>query len=186
MSGCLIFQRPLICSTTSLESMRTWISSSDGAAPRIFATSMASSRALMSPWYSATLLVALAMNSQRAATSWSPSRTELPQPAMPGLPRDPPSHSTSKRIIHHPRLPKTLVYCFAQPRAAVRDLHATLSQQQDITLRAPRHFPTTTVGQRVELLHRQRVELHEARLARPPLQLCGPHAMLGHLLVVGL
>ena len=60
MSGCLIFQRPDICSTTSRESIRTWTEAcgSIRAAAR---------RPAMRPEYSATLLVAMPMYSDSVA-----------------------------------------------------------------------------------------------------------------------
>ena len=73
MSGCLIFQRPDICSTTSLESIRT----------RTFAPGSRALAALspaIRPLYSATLLVATPMYSA-ASASVSPvtgSRTTAP------------------------------------------------------------------------------------------------------------
>lgn len=73
MSGCLIFQRPDSCSTTSLESIRTRTDASGSS-------SYAAFRPAMSPRYSATLLVATPMYSA-ASTSVSPvtaSRTTEP------------------------------------------------------------------------------------------------------------
>ncbi len=73
MSGCLIFQRPDICSTTSLESMRTRIVASGSMA-------LAASRPAIRPLYSATLLVAVPMYSAASANA-SPvvaSRTTAP------------------------------------------------------------------------------------------------------------
>jgi hypothetical protein len=92
MSGCLIFQRPDICSTTSLESIRTWTAASGSRA-------RAARSPAIRPLYSATLLVAVPMYSATSA-SGSPvtaSRTTAPYPAGPGLPREPPSASTMKR-----------------------------------------------------------------------------------------
>ncbi len=60
MSGCLIFQRPDICSTTSLESIRTRTSASGSRA-------CAARRPASSPRYSATLLVAVPMYSAASA-----------------------------------------------------------------------------------------------------------------------
>ena len=54
MSGCLIFQRPDICSTTSLESSRA---STDA----VGSSSRTASRPAISPRYSATLLLAVPM-----------------------------------------------------------------------------------------------------------------------------
>src|SRR4051794_19531249 len=90
MSGCLIFQRPLICSTTSLESIRT-STSAEGS------SSSAASRPAISPRYSATLLVAVPIDSERSATTTPSERTSAPYPAGPGLPREPPSASTTRR-----------------------------------------------------------------------------------------
>ncbi len=73
MSGCLIFQRPDICSTTSLESMRTWTVASGKS-------SRAALRPATRPLYSATLFVATPMYSA-ASASVSPvaaSRTTAP------------------------------------------------------------------------------------------------------------
>ena len=73
ISGCLIFQRPDICSTTSRESIRARMDAcgSIRAAAR---------RPAMRPQYSATLLVAIPMNSDSVArTSIVPaSRTSAP------------------------------------------------------------------------------------------------------------
>jgi hypothetical protein len=60
IDGCLIFQLPAICSTTSLESILTSISASG-------ACSAASSSPAISPRYSATLLVATPICSPRSA-----------------------------------------------------------------------------------------------------------------------
>src|SRR4051794_15343006 len=94
MSGCLICQRPDICSTTSLESIRT--STLAGGSRSSAACSPATS-----PPYSATLLVARPTDSARSASTRpvSASRTSAPYPAGPGLPRDPPSASTMKRRL---------------------------------------------------------------------------------------
>ncbi|KDN76703.1 hypothetical protein DF19_15810 [Streptomyces olindensis] len=56
MSGCLIFQRPDICSMTSLESIRTWTVASGSSA-------WAACRPARRPRYSATLFVATPMYS---------------------------------------------------------------------------------------------------------------------------
>jgi hypothetical protein len=72
IAGCLTCQRPLICSTISLESIRT--STSAGA------SAMLACRPAMRPPYSATLLVALPMPAARSANT-SPvtaSRTTAP------------------------------------------------------------------------------------------------------------
>src|SRR5260370_17966602 len=94
MSGCLICQRPDICSTTSLESIRTSTS-----AP--CAVAAAARRPAISPEYSATLLVARPMLSlTSASTSPVPaSSTTAPNPAGPGLPREPPSAATMRRPL---------------------------------------------------------------------------------------
>lgn len=70
--GCLICHRPHICSTTSLESIRT----STSAAP----SSAAAVSPAISPWYSATLLVAVPSDSERSASTSpvSASRTTAP------------------------------------------------------------------------------------------------------------
>src|SRR5216684_44494 len=74
MFGCLIFQRPLICSTTSFESIRTSMSST----PRRFA----SSRPMISAVYSATLLVACPRLLVSSARTWpSASSSTAPAPA---------------------------------------------------------------------------------------------------------
>ncbi len=65
MSGCLIFQRPDICSTTSLESIRTC---TRGPSPAASGTSaFAARRPAMRPLYSATLFVATPMYSAVSA-----------------------------------------------------------------------------------------------------------------------
>lgn len=61
MSGCLIFQRPDICSTTSFESIRTRICASE-------ASSRAAASPAIRPLYSATLFVATPMYSARSAS----------------------------------------------------------------------------------------------------------------------
>ena len=73
MSSCLIFHRPDICSTTSLESRRTRTSAAGSIA------SAASSPA-MSPRYSATLFDAFPSGSARSASRApvSVSRTSAP------------------------------------------------------------------------------------------------------------
>jgi hypothetical protein len=70
--GCLIFQRPVICSMTSLESMVT----STSVAPR----SAAAASPAISPEYSATLLVATPIEADRSASTAEPrgSRTTAP------------------------------------------------------------------------------------------------------------
>ena len=69
MSGCLIFQRPDICSTTSLESIRTSMSASG-------ANSSASLSPAIRPEYSATLLVAIPIVGGRPRRS--PRRSRRP------------------------------------------------------------------------------------------------------------
>lgn len=64
MSGCLIFQRPDICSTTSLESIRTWTRS---ASPASGNNAFAAVRPAIRPRYSATLFVATPMYSAVSA-----------------------------------------------------------------------------------------------------------------------
>lgn len=74
MSGCLIFQRPDICSTTSLESIRTrtWTAPSAEASGT---SAFAAFRPAMRPLYSATLFVATPMYSAASArVSPSPGR----------------------------------------------------------------------------------------------------------------
>ena len=90
MSGCLIFQRPDICSTTSLESIRTSISACG-------ANCSASRRPPISPLYSATLLVATPIVDPSSAITSpvSASFSTAPYAAGPGLPREPPSASIS-------------------------------------------------------------------------------------------
>lgn len=61
MSGCLIFQRPDICSTTSLESIRTWTVA-------VGSSSRAARRPATRPRYSATLFVATPMYSAASAS----------------------------------------------------------------------------------------------------------------------
>ena len=96
IEGCLIFQLPAICSTTSLESIRTSISASG-------ACSAASSRPAISPRYSATLLVAVPIVSPISAITSpvSASLSRAPYAAGPGLPREPPSASTMTDRVHH-------------------------------------------------------------------------------------
>ena len=93
MSGCLIFQRPDICSTTSFESIRTSISASG-------ASSAAIRSPAISPEYSATLLVAtpIVVPSSAMTAPVSASLRTAPYAAGPGLPRDPPSASMRTRI----------------------------------------------------------------------------------------
>src|SRR4051795_6400193 len=103
MSGCLICQRPDICSTTSLESIRT-------STLAVGSRSRAACKPATSPPYSATLLVARPTDSARSASTrpLSASRTSAPYPAGPGLPRDPPSASTmSRRLTPRPQAPKS-------------------------------------------------------------------------------
>ena len=73
MSSCLIFQRPDICSTTSLESIRTCTSA-------VGSIARAASSPAISPRYSATLLDCLPSGSARSASSApvSVSRTRAP------------------------------------------------------------------------------------------------------------
>ena len=73
ISGCLIFQLPLICSTTSLESIRTSMS-----APG--ATSSAIRSPAMRPVYSATLLLAtpIVVPSSASTRPLSASLTNAP------------------------------------------------------------------------------------------------------------
>src|SRR4051812_18775516 len=92
MSGCLILQVPLICSTTSLESIRTSTSASG-------ATVCAMVSPAIRPRYSATLLLAIPIvvpSSARTRPVWA-SLTSAPYAAGPGLPREPPSASTTTR-----------------------------------------------------------------------------------------
>src|SRR3954447_23661337 len=101
MSGCLICQRPDICSTTSLESIRT-------STLAVGSRSRAACRPATRPPYSATLLVARPTDSARSASTRpvSASRTSAPYPAGPGLPRAPPSASTmSRRLTLRPAGP---------------------------------------------------------------------------------
>jgi hypothetical protein len=72
IDGCLTCQRPLICSTTSLLSMRT--STSSGS------RSIAARNPAMSPPYSATLFVATPIAAARSARTSpvSASRTTAP------------------------------------------------------------------------------------------------------------
>ena len=84
MSGCLIFQLPLICSTTSLESIRTSMSAPgrDLLRPCV--------RPAIRPRYSATLLLAtpIVVPSSASTRPVSASLTSAPYAAGPGLPRD--------------------------------------------------------------------------------------------------
>src|SRR3954447_17248270 len=106
MSGCLICQWPDICSTTSLESIRT--STLD-----VGSRSRAACSPATRPPYSATLLVARPTDSARSASTrpLSASRTSAPYPAGPGLPRDPPSASTmSRRLTPRPQAPEARLW----------------------------------------------------------------------------
>ncbi len=93
MAGCLIFQRPDICSTTSLESIRTSI-----AAPG--ANSSASLSPAIRPEYSATLLLATPMvvPSSAMTSPVTASFSTAPYAAGPGLPREPPSASMTTEV----------------------------------------------------------------------------------------
>ena len=93
MSGCLIFQRPDICSTTSLESIRTSISASG-------ANSSASLSPAIRPEYSATLLVAtpIVVPSSAMTSPVAASLSTAPYAAGPGLPREPPSASMMTEV----------------------------------------------------------------------------------------
>ena len=71
MLSCLICQRPDICSTTNLESIETLISAS-GAIEFMY------SSPAMSPRYSATLLVAVPINSANSITTLLFSKTTHP------------------------------------------------------------------------------------------------------------
>ena len=94
MSGCLIFQLPLICSTTSLESIRTSMSAPGATCSAILSPAI-------SPLYSATLLLATPMVVPSSASTRpvSASLTSAPYAAGPGLPREPPSASMTTRLI---------------------------------------------------------------------------------------
>ena len=93
MSGCLIFQRPDICSTTSLESIRASICASG-------ANSSASLSPAIRPEYSATLLVAtpIAVPSSAMTSPVAASFSTAPYAAGPGLPREPPSASMMTEV----------------------------------------------------------------------------------------
>ena len=93
MSGCLIFHRPDICSTTSLESIRTSMSASG-------ANSSASLSPAIRPEYSATLLVAtpIVVPSSAITSPVAASFSNAPYAAGPGLPREPPSASTMTEV----------------------------------------------------------------------------------------
>ena len=116
MSSCLIFHRPLICSTTSLESSRASIEAPGARAA-------AASSPTISPVYSATLLLAIPRGAARRART-APvcgSRTRAPYPATPGLPRDPPSASTTRRRYAAPltvRTRRCARGCGGTPRSA--------------------------------------------------------------------
>ena len=88
MSGCLIFQSPDICSTTSLESILTSMSASG-------ASSAAKRRPAIRPLYSATLLLAtpIVLPSSAITSPVSASLRTAPYAAGPGFPREPPSAS---------------------------------------------------------------------------------------------
>ncbi|OOK71976.1 putative phosphoglycerate mutase [Mycobacterium kansasii] len=92
----MTFQRPHICSTTSLESIRTVAS----VAPSF----TASSRPAINPRYSATLLVArpIACLDSASTVERSMVHTTAPYPAGPGLPRDPPSASMMTFTAQNP------------------------------------------------------------------------------------
>src|SRR3954468_7679179 len=119
MSGCLIFQRPDICSTTSVESMRA---STSGVGSRSNAACSPATR----PPYSATLLVARPTDAARSASTRmvSESRTSAPEPAGPGLPREPPSASTiSRRVTARLRSQARLGAAHENPAAVLAAHH---------------------------------------------------------------
>ena len=123
MSGCLIFQRPAICSMTSLESIRTSMSSASGVC------SCRSSRPAINPRYSATLLLATPIASARSAMIFpeSASRISEPYAAGPGLPRDPPSVSMMTRTITAPIRGSGPGFCRTRGTAGLRHRHARRS-----------------------------------------------------------
>ncbi len=73
IEGCLIFQRPDICSMTSLESMRTW---TVAAGSRVWAARRPASR----PRYSATLFVATPMYSAASSRVWPVAASQTTAP----------------------------------------------------------------------------------------------------------
>src|SRR3977135_2242862 len=156
-SGCLTFQRPDICSTTSLESINT----STSVAPSL----AASSSPAISPRYSATLLVArpIACLLSASTAPWSVDQTTVPYPAGPGLPRDPPSASTMTFM--------------RRPSCA-----GSLDPQQDCsTLRTAQHL---VIGRRGDARQLSAVDLDPARAAPATLQQSGPRPAAGTLTFV--
>ena len=98
MSGCLIFQRPDICSTTSLESIRT-STSAQGQARRSLETGDQPAVLRDVVGRGPDRLGPLGERCRRRI------RTTAPYPAGPGLPREPPSASTTST---RPRLEPAL------------------------------------------------------------------------------
>src|SRR5690606_26424607 len=153
--GCLIFQRPHICSTTSLESIRT--------STRVAPSSAAARSPSISPVYSATLLVVTPWPPLRAATTRSPSasRSTAPYPAGPGCPRDPRSAST-------------ITCTWSQPRFS--------GAHQDRAAVVTRHDCVRVGG--LDLGQRHPVQLELTRPAPPgPQQTRAPAARLSHPVV---
>src|SRR5450756_2304808 len=163
MSSFLTCQRPDICSMTSLESART----SMRAAGSISAAARSPS---ISPVYSATLFETTPRYPARSART-APvvgSRTSAPYHAGPGLPREPPSVSTTSR--------RWLI-------VARRSQTGVLEPDQDPpALLAPDHLLRRGTANRAQLL---RVDLHPAALAAAGVQCCGtqPTGLGAHLLV---
>src|SRR5437588_3084992 len=164
--SCLIFQRPDICSTTSLESIRTCTVS----AP----SSCAARRPATSPWYSATLLVARPSPPRRSASTSpvSASITTAPNPAGPGLPREPPSASTITLRVTGPTLPSQ-VDRQLEPRASQPRLSGP--DQDRTAFLAADHLVRRRV---LDLRQRAAVQLQPACLAAPGSQQGGADALL--------
>src|ERR1035437_1556570 len=163
MSSFLTCQRPDICSTTSLESARTSM-----RAPGSISTAARSPS--ISPVYSATVFETTPRSPARSAST-APvvgSRTSAPYAAGPGLPRDPPSVSTTSRR-------SLIVTRRSQPGVLEAD-------QDPAALLAPDHLLRCGAANCAELL---RVDLHPAALAATGVQRCGtqPAGLSAHLLV---
>src|SRR5665647_3626386 len=163
MSSFFTCQRPDICSMTSLESART----SMRAAGSISAAARSPS---ISPVYSATLFETTPRYPARSAST-APvegSRTRAPYPAGPGLPRDPPSVSTtSRRSLIAPR----------------RSQSGVVEPDQDApALLAPDHLLRCRGADRREV---RRVDVQPAPATAPGAQRrrAEPPGLAAHLLV---
>ena len=100
MSGCLTCQRPDICSTTSLESIRT---STCGVRVEL-ARRPRGRRSARGTRRRCWTRCRCARHARARTSPVSGSRTTAPYAACPGLPREPPSASTTNRRGSQPRL----------------------------------------------------------------------------------